>query len=80
MGGTTENVTLVVDVPLGVVTVMVLGPNDAVAVMARVAVIEVELDTVKLLTVTSAVETFTEVVPVKLAPVMVTGTLAFCSP
>lgn len=63
-------------VPFGVVTVTVLADKLAVAEMANVAVTEVELTTLILLTVISAgPERVTALVPVRFVPVRVTLTL-----
>src|SRR5436853_619999 len=72
-GATTVNVT-VPEVPPGVVTLTVLFPSKAVAVIVKVAVTEVPLTTTMLLTVTSVPDTLTTVAPVKFVPVSVTGT------
>ena len=61
-------------VPPGVVTLTVLFPSKAVAVVVKVAVTEVPLTTTMLLTVTSVPDTLTAVAPVRFVPVRVTGT------
>lgn len=70
----TVNVTALL-VPRGVLTVMLWAPSAAVAPMFSVAVTDVELAALKLLTVMVEVPVFTPVAPVRFAPVMVTLTL-----
>ena len=72
-GATTVNVTVLL-VPPGVVTLTVLFPSKAVAVVVKVAVTEVPLTTTMLLTVSSVPDTLTAVAPVRFVPVRVTGT------
>ena len=70
--GTTVIVTVLL-VPPGVVTLTVLAPSAAVAVMVKVVVTVVEV-TVKAPAVTPVPDTFTAVAPVRFVPVSVTGT------
>jgi hypothetical protein len=70
-GGITVNVTALVVVPLAVLTVAFEVPGVALERL-KVAVIEVELATVKLVTVTP-LPTVMAVAPVKLVPVRVTA-------
>jgi hypothetical protein len=74
VGPSTVKVTLPL-VPPGVVIVTVLAESPAVAEMANVAVTEVELTTVKPLTVTPAPDTVMAEAPVRLVPVRDTLTL-----
>jgi len=69
---TTVNVTVLL-VPPGVVTLTVLAPSAAVAVIVKVAVTVVALDVMPL-TVTPVPDTLTAVAPVRFVPVSVTGT------
>jgi hypothetical protein len=70
----TVNVTVLL-VPLGVVvTLTVLVPSAAPAVIVKFAVTELSFTTVTPLTVTPAPDTVTAVAPVKPVPVRVTGT------
>ena len=73
VGAVTVNVTAPA-VPPGVVTLTVLAPVAAAAVIVKVAVTEVPLTTIMLLAVTPVRDTVTAVVPVRFVPVRVTGT------
>jgi len=74
VGPSTVNVTVLLVAPL-VVTLTVLAPSVAPAVIASVAVTVVSFTTVIALAVTPVPETVTAVVPVKRRPLRVTGTL-----
>ena len=67
-------VNVVVAVPPGVVMVTVRADRVAPVVIVKVAVAVVELATVKALTVTPEPDTVSDVAPVRLVPVSVTGT------
>ena len=71
-GAVTVNVTVLL-VPPGVVTLTVLAPTAAVAVMVKVVVTVVEV-TVKAPAVTPVPDTVTAVAPVRFVPVKVTAT------
>src|SRR5450432_31518 len=73
-GGRTLNVTAVV-VPAGVTTEMLWFPWTAFGAIWNVAVIWVELTTTRFETVMPAVPVLMAVAPVRVVPVMVTGTL-----
>jgi hypothetical protein len=75
----TVNVRALVGPP-GIVTVTFLALTVAVAEMLRVAVTVVVFTATKLLTVTPVPDTVTAVAPVRLTPVMVTGTTVFSTP